>query len=146
MQNKRTVKRVVKRTVIGKKAKAGDSNTPFASIKSEEDEIEVPTKKESVEHVEEVKDAEPVKHEELSPNDENDDTGVSQEDDKDAVEGSSDVVRIVEFCVEMKTPVIHGKRRWTAPSVERITLVAHPQHEGLSRGFAFIEFSGHPDV
>ncbi|GJW74795.1 hypothetical protein Tco_0134165 [Tanacetum coccineum] len=83
------------KTVIGKKAKAGDSNTPFASIKSEEDEIEVPTKKESVEHVEEVKDAEPVKHEELSPNDENDDTGVSQEDDKDAAEGE-DRVKDVE--------------------------------------------------
>ncbi|GKG58419.1 hypothetical protein Tco_0592198, partial [Tanacetum coccineum] len=48
-----------------KKAKAGDSNTPFASVKTEEDEIEVPTEKESVEHVEEVKDVEPVKHEEL---------------------------------------------------------------------------------
>ncbi|GJX60198.1 hypothetical protein Tco_0291588, partial [Tanacetum coccineum] len=90
-----TVKRVVKRIVIRKKAKAGDSNTPFASVKTEEDEIEVPTEKESVEHVEEVKDVEPVKHEELSPNDENDDTGVSQEDDKDVAEGE-DRVKDVE--------------------------------------------------
>ncbi|XP_076886265.1 uncharacterized protein LOC143536067 [Bidens hawaiensis] len=30
--------------------------------------------------------------------------------------------------------------------VERITLVPDPQHEGLSRGFAFLEFSGRPDA
>ncbi|KAK9049305.1 hypothetical protein SSX86_014177 [Deinandra increscens subsp. villosa] len=30
--------------------------------------------------------------------------------------------------------------------VERITLVSDPQHEGLSRGFAFLEFSGRPDA
>nr|GFB02814.1 hypothetical protein [Tanacetum cinerariifolium] len=35
-----------------------------------------------MEHVEEVKGVEPVKQEELTLNDENDDTGVSQEDDK----------------------------------------------------------------
>ncbi|GKE17256.1 nucleotide-binding alpha-beta plait domain-containing protein, partial [Tanacetum coccineum] len=141
----------------------------------------------------EVKDAEPVKQEELSPNDENDDIGVSQEDDKDVAEGE-DRVKDVEDGGDVQPSVenvagdatqgssdvvesIHGKRCWTAPSedndtlflgnicntwtteairqklkdydiegVERITLVAHPQHEGLSRGFAFIEFSGHPDA
>nr|GFA40041.1 hypothetical protein [Tanacetum cinerariifolium] len=45
-------------------------------------DIEVSTKKESMEHVEEVEGVEPVKQEELTLNDENDDTGVSQEDDK----------------------------------------------------------------
>ncbi|GKB88132.1 nucleotide-binding alpha-beta plait domain-containing protein, partial [Tanacetum coccineum] len=30
--------------------------------------------------------------------------------------------------------------------VERITLIDDPQHEGLSRGFAFIDFSGHLDA
>nr|GEW16339.1 hypothetical protein [Tanacetum cinerariifolium] len=53
--------------------------------KGTEHELTPPSiyKKESVEHVEEVKDDEPVNQEELTPNDENDDTGVSQEDDKD---------------------------------------------------------------
>ncbi|GJS16026.1 hypothetical protein Tco_0410498 [Tanacetum coccineum] len=54
----------------------------------QEDDIEVSTEKESVEHVQEVKDAELVKQEELTPNDENDDTGVSQEDDKDVTVAS----------------------------------------------------------
>nr|GEX42835.1 exocyst complex component SEC15B [Tanacetum cinerariifolium] len=45
-------------------------------------DIEVSTKKESMEHVEEVKDVEPVNQEELTPNDENNETGVSQKDDK----------------------------------------------------------------
>ncbi|GKC89346.1 hypothetical protein Tco_1149995, partial [Tanacetum coccineum] len=63
---KRTVKRVVKRTVFRKKTKAGDSKRPSASVKTEEDDIE----------------------EELTPNDENDDTGVSQEDDKDVTVAS----------------------------------------------------------
>ncbi|GKC16159.1 nucleotide-binding alpha-beta plait domain-containing protein [Tanacetum coccineum] len=30
--------------------------------------------------------------------------------------------------------------------VERITLIDDPPHEGLSRGFAFIDFSGYPDA
>ncbi|XVF15879.1 hypothetical protein REPUB_Repub09cG0194300 [Reevesia pubescens] len=79
--------------------------------------------------------------------------------------------------LEMKNPVICGKRCGTAPSedndtlflgnicntwtkeaikqklkdygiegVERITLVPDVQHEGLSRGFAFLEFSCHADA
>ncbi|KAK6150705.1 hypothetical protein DH2020_015637 [Rehmannia glutinosa] len=79
--------------------------------------------------------------------------------------------------LEMKNPVIHGKRCGTAPSedndtlflgnicntwtkeaikqklkdygidgVENITLVADPRHEGLSRGFAFVEFSSHAEA
>ncbi|KAH7519943.1 hypothetical protein FEM48_Zijuj08G0091000 [Ziziphus jujuba var. spinosa] len=79
--------------------------------------------------------------------------------------------------LEMKNPVICGKRCGTAPSedndtlflgnicntwtkeaikqklkdygvegVESITLVPDVQHEGLSRGFAFIEFSCHGDA
>ncbi|GJZ87205.1 hypothetical protein Tco_0658815 [Tanacetum coccineum] len=66
----------------------GGENFYFSQKKID---IEVSTEKESVEHVEEVKDVEPVKQEELTPNDENDDTGVSQEDDKDvAVEPEVD--------------------------------------------------------
>ncbi|MBA0590395.1 uncharacterized protein LOC105803729 isoform X1 [Gossypium raimondii] len=79
--------------------------------------------------------------------------------------------------LEMKNPVICGKRCGTAPSedndtlflgnicntwtkeaikqnlkeygiegVENITLVPDVQHEGLSRGFAFLEFSCHADA
>ncbi|XP_072987159.1 uncharacterized protein [Typha latifolia] len=79
--------------------------------------------------------------------------------------------------VEMKNPVIRGKRCGIAPSedndtlflgnicntwtkeaikrklqdygvdgVEHITLVADTQNEGLSRGFAFLEFSCHADA
>ncbi|XVE82512.1 hypothetical protein DITRI_Ditri16bG0010900 [Diplodiscus trichospermus] len=79
--------------------------------------------------------------------------------------------------LEMKNPVICGKRCGTAPSedndtlflgnicntwtkeaikqklkeygiegVENVTLVPDVQHEGLSRGFAFIEFSCHADA
>ncbi|XWS33840.1 hypothetical protein CRYUN_Cryun22dG0117500 [Craigia yunnanensis] len=79
--------------------------------------------------------------------------------------------------LEMKNPVICGKRCGTAPSedndtlflgnicntwtkeaikqklkeygiegVENITLVLDVQHEGLSRGFAFLEFSCHADA
>ncbi|XWS45526.1 hypothetical protein CRYUN_Cryun15aG0144100 [Craigia yunnanensis] len=79
--------------------------------------------------------------------------------------------------LEMKNPVICGKRCGTAPSedndtlflgnicntwtkeaikqklkeygvegVEKITLVPDVQHEGLSRGFAFLEFSCHADA
>ncbi|KAI3451468.1 hypothetical protein Pfo_008133 [Paulownia fortunei] len=79
--------------------------------------------------------------------------------------------------LEMKNPVIHGKRCGTAPSedndtlflgnicntwtkeaikqklkdygiegVENITLVADPRYEGLSRGFAFVEFSSHAEA
>ncbi|XP_022741379.1 nucleolin-like isoform X2 [Durio zibethinus] len=79
--------------------------------------------------------------------------------------------------LEMKNPVICGKRCGTAPSedndtlflgnicntwtkeaikqklkeygiegVENITLVPDVQHEGLSRGFAFLEFSCHTDA
>ncbi|XP_017981048.1 PREDICTED: nucleolin [Theobroma cacao] len=79
--------------------------------------------------------------------------------------------------LEMKNPVICGKRCGTAPSedndtlflgnicntwtkeaikqklkeygiegVENITLVPDVQNEGLSRGFAFLEFSCHPDA
>nr|GEX15075.1 nucleotide-binding, alpha-beta plait [Tanacetum cinerariifolium] len=69
-------------TPLRKKAKAGDSKRPYDSVKTEEDDIKVSTEKESVEHVEEVKNVEPVMQEELTPND---DTGVSQEDDKDVV-------------------------------------------------------------
>ncbi|KAF8410485.1 hypothetical protein HHK36_003014 [Tetracentron sinense] len=79
--------------------------------------------------------------------------------------------------LELKNPLIRGKRCGTAPSedndtlflgnicntwtkeaikqklkeygvegVENITLVPDAQHEGLSRGFAFIEFSCHADA
>ncbi|KAJ6839908.1 heterogeneous nuclear ribonucleoprotein Q-like [Iris pallida] len=79
--------------------------------------------------------------------------------------------------VEMKNPVIHGKRCGIAPSedndtlflgnicntwtkeaikrklkdygvdtVESITLVSDTQNEGLSRGFAFLEFPCHADA
>ncbi|KAJ8764532.1 hypothetical protein K2173_006272 [Erythroxylum novogranatense] len=79
--------------------------------------------------------------------------------------------------MEMKNPVIHGKRCGTAPSedndtlflgnicntwtkeairqklkdygiegVESITLVPDVQHEGRSRGFAFLEFSCHAEA
>ncbi|OMO84659.1 hypothetical protein COLO4_21934 [Corchorus olitorius] len=79
--------------------------------------------------------------------------------------------------LEMKNPIICGKRCGIAPSedndtlflgnicntwtkeaikqklkeygiegVENLTLVPDVQHEGLSRGFAFLEFSCHPDA
>ncbi|KAJ0753781.1 putative RNA recognition motif domain, nucleotide-binding alpha-beta plait domain superfamily [Helianthus annuus] len=45
-----------------------------------------------------------------------------------------------------KEAIIQKLNDYSIEGVERITLVADPQHEGLSRGFAFIEFSGRPDA
>lgn len=37
-------------------------------------------------------------------------------------------------------------KEYGVEGVESITLVADPQHAGLSRGFAFVEFSSHADA
>ncbi|KAL8231056.1 hypothetical protein R6Q57_000834 [Mikania cordata] len=88
--NKRTVKRVVKRTVIRKKTKleSADAKTSPASVGNEPDDSEVPAEQESLE---EVRDAVHVKQEELCTNDVNDvgmhlindDVAVKAEDDTD---------------------------------------------------------------
>ncbi|KAG4121088.1 hypothetical protein ERO13_D11G184500v2 [Gossypium hirsutum] len=49
--------------------------------------------------------------------------------------------------LEMKNPVIkQNLKEYGIEGVENITLVPDVQHEGLSRGFAFLEFSCHADA
>ncbi|CAI9110908.1 OLC1v1011009C1 [Oldenlandia corymbosa var. corymbosa] len=45
-----------------------------------------------------------------------------------------------------KEAIQHKLKDYGIEGVEKITLVADPKHEGLSRGFAFIEFSCHAEA
>ncbi|GAA0144072.1 RNA metabolism protein [Lithospermum erythrorhizon] len=45
-----------------------------------------------------------------------------------------------------KEAVSQKLKEYGIEGVERITLVADPRHEGLSRGFAFVEFSSHGEA
>ncbi|KAI3785328.1 hypothetical protein L1987_44444 [Smallanthus sonchifolius] len=82
--NKKTVKRVVKKTVIRKKTKSGDAKTPPASVSIEQDVVH-------------------VKQEELTPNDVND-VGVSVKYDKVAVK-DEDTMKDVEDGTDVQPSV-----------------------------------------
>ncbi|KAK1433320.1 hypothetical protein QVD17_10230 [Tagetes erecta] len=91
--SKRTVKRVVKKTVVRKKGKLGDVKASSASVSGEQGDSEV---REEQERLEEVKGVVRVKQEELSPNDVDDQVAVKDEDAMNDVEDDANIQAIVE--------------------------------------------------
>lgn len=98
--SKRTVKRVVKKTVVRKKAKLGDVKVSPDSVFGEQDDSEV---REEQERSEEVKGVVDVKQEELSPIDVKDQVAVKAEGAMKDVEDDADIQATVEGSLRLES-------------------------------------------